>query len=506
MYCSILSAAISGIEALPVRVEADVSDGLPVFNMVGYVSSQVREAQDRVRTSLKNIGLSMPPKRITINLSPGVIRKEGTRFDLPIAASVLAALGRIPASSLRNTMVIGELKLNGGVLGITGVLPSVLKARETGCRCCLIPYDNLREGRCIDGIRTVGIRSLQDLIDYCSGRLEELPLPEDKAFIPERLPDFSDIRGQDSVKRASVIAAAGFHNLLMSGPPGSGKSMAARRIPSIMPPLSEEESLELTQIYSIVGNLPPGDPLLHTRPFRAPHHTISASALTGGGLHPRPGEITLAHHGVLFLDELPEMNPHTIELLRQPLETHDITIARSGGTCTFPASFLLVAAMNPCPCGYFPDRNKCRCTSGDIERYQARISHAFLDRIDIRTDVKPVAYRDLVDPAPGSESSSYMRSLVSEACEIQQERYRDCGIRFNSELTPADIRRFCPLSDRASQVLQQAFSKLGMSARAYHRVLKVARTVADLDGSDLIRQEHIEEALYFRFRENKTEA
>ncbi|MEE0955133.1 MAG: YifB family Mg chelatase-like AAA ATPase [Eubacterium sp.] len=505
MYCSILSAAICGIEALPVRVEADVSDGLPVFNMVGYVSSQVREAQDRVRTSLKNIGLSMPPKRITINLSPGVIRKEGTRFDLPIAAAVLAALSRIPAASLLNTMLIGELKLNGGVLGITGVLPSVLKARESGCRCCLIPYDNLREGLCIDGIRVVGIRSLQDLIDFCTGRLKELPPPRETYYPPAHLPDFSDIRGQDSVKRASVIAAAGFHNLLMSGPPGSGKSMAARRIPSIMPPLSEEESLELSQIYSIVGNLPAGDPLLHARPFRSPHHTISESALTGGGLHPRPGEITLAHHGVLFLDELPEMNPHTIELLRQPLETHDITIARSGGTYTFPASFLLVAAMNPCPCGYYPDRNRCRCTMNDIDRYQARISHAFLDRIDLRTDVKPVSYDDLADSTPGSQSSSSMREMVIEACEIQKERYKKYGIRFNSQMTPSDIRRFCPLSPEASAILQNAFSNLGMSARAYHRVLKVARTIADLDSSELICQSHIEEALYFRFRENQTE-
>lgn len=505
MYCSILSAAILGIEAVPVRVEADVSDGLPVFNMVGYVSSQVREAQDRVRTSLKNMGLSMPPKRITINLSPGVIRKEGTRFDLPIAASVLAALGWIPASSLRNTMLIGELKLNGGILGITGVLPSVLKARDIGCTCCLIPSDNLREGRCIDGIKVVGLRNLNDLIDYCSGHLHEPSPVREEASPPAKLPDFSDIRGQDSVKRAVIIAAAGFHNLLMSGPPGSGKSMAAERIPSIMPPLSEEESLELTQIYSIVGSLPPGDPLLRTRPFRAPHHTISASALTGGGLHPHPGEITLAHHGVLFLDELPEMNPHTIELLRQPLENHIITIARSGGTYTFPASFLLVAAMNPCPCGYYPDRNRCKCTSNDIERYQGRISHAFLDRIDLRCDVKPVSYHDLADPVPDSSSSAFMREQVMQACEIQEERYRGSRIRFNSQLSSSDIRCYCPLSDQASATLQKAFSSLGMSARAYHRVLKVSRTIADLEGSGQIEGRHVEEALYFRFREDQVE-
>lgn len=567
MYCSILSAALCGIEATPVRVEADVSSGLPVFSMVGYLSSQVREAEDRVRTSLKNLGIAMPPKRITINLAPGDIRKEGTRYDLPIAAAVLSALGILPPAILEKALLVGELQLNGQIIGINGILPSVLLARKLGCSTALIPFDNLPEGQMVGGIRVIGLRTLRDLIqlkkeneaspdpvssdgspallsdDNLSGTLSGDRLPDtltggslsdfsldespqgslagssiSERFAGDnlsgllsaqesrdRMPDFSEIRGQKGAIRASLIAAAGFHNLLLYGPPGSGKSMTAERIPSILPPLSEAEALELTKIYSVAGQLKREQPLICHRPFRSPHHTISPAALAGGGLHPQPGEITLAHLGVLFLDELPEMNRQTIELLRQPLENHTITIARSGGSITFPAAFLLVAAMNPCPCGHYPNRKLCRCTPQEISRYQNRISQAFLDRIDLCVHVDAARFQDLFFPEDSRLSSAMLRAKVLAACEIQRKRYKDLPIRFNSQLSVRDLSTFCPLSPAAKKVLEHAFITFHLSARGCHRLLRISRTIADLAESDEIKEEHMTEALFYRFRRFSTD-
>ena len=539
MFCSVLSAAISGVEAFPVCVEADVSDGMPVFSIVGSVSHQVREGQDRVRTALRNLGVSLPPKRITVNLAPGDMHKEGSRFDLPIAAVVLSAAGRLPGKALERTMVLGELHLDGRVEKITGILPSVLLAREKGCEACVIPAGNVREGRNVKGIRIIGVRSLRELADYCrdgrlpekedsgeensgeeerdgprSGREKPRQGPEQgkkgagendgepgdciSGSFPEYPVDFGDIRGQAAVKRAAVIAAAGFHNLLLSGPPGSGKSMAARRMPTILPPMSREESFEVSKIYSVAGLLSGERPLIRTRPYRAPHYTLTPQALCGGGRVPGPGEITLAHRGVLFLDELPEMSGRTMEMLRQPLEERRIVLSRIHGTYSFPASFLLVAAMNNCPCGYYPDTGRCTCTPGEILSYRQRVSQALLDRIDLHVETSAADYRELSRREEAGETSAAMRRQVEMACAAQNERYRGTDITFNSDLQAGSLDRYCSLTPEGERMLEKAFHIFGMSARGYHRVLKVARTIADLDGEELIHEGHISEAVCFR--------
>lgn len=468
MYCSVLSATVSGMEMIPVQVEADVSDGMPQFTMVGYVSAQVKEAQDRVRTALKNMGISLPPKRITINLSPADVRKEGSRFDLPIAAGVLMTLGRIPPGSLRKTMVLGELGLDGHVQEISGVFPAAAKARELGCTTLLVPAGNAAEGGLVGGLHVVGIQNLQELLNYCcEGKMPSLPSIENQKKEDGKEPDFSEVQGQTAARRAALIAAAGFHNLLMLGPPGSGKSMIARRIPTIMPPMSEEEQMEVTRIYSIAGMLAKGEGVRRERPFRAPHHTMSPQALAGGGKQPSPGEITLAHRGVLFLDELPEMTRTTIEILRQPLEEHRIVISRVSGNYVFPASFLMVAAMNPCPCGFYPDLSRCTCAPGDISRYLSRVSQPFLDRMDLCVQVEALSYEDL-HGEERCESSARMREKATAAAEIQAARYRQESIHFNSELKAGQIEKYCILEKAAEELLEDAFRRLRLSARSYH--------------------------------------
>lgn len=504
MFCGVMSAEIAGVEAVPVRVEADLSDGLPFFAVVGYVSSQVKEAQDRVKTALKNQGLVLPPKRMIINLAPGDIRKEGTRFDLPIAAAILAALGKIPAEPLSRMMVLGELHLDGGVGGVRGILPSVRKARELGLEVCVVPAENYREGSLVEGIQVVGVRDAGEFLRYCrEGRAQGPPALGKEETEPGYEVDFSDLQGQDAVKRAVLIAAAGFHNLLMEGPPGAGKSMAARRIPTILPELTREESLELTQIYSVAGLLPAGDPLIRRRPFRAPHHTLSPQALCGGGRLPVPGEISLAHRGVLFLDELPEVSRRTLELLRQPMEEKQIVLSRTAGTFRFPADFMLVGAMNPCPCGCYPDLRRCTCTPADIYRYRKRISQPLLDRIDLAVQVPPLKYEELRYGRRKGLDSAAMRGAVVRAAKLQRERYRGKDFSFNSSLGAKEISVYCPLTGEGERLLENAYQKLELSARSYHKVIKVARTIADLEGEEVIGEGHISEALCYRAGERK---
>ena len=508
LFASVLSAAISGMEVCPVQVEADVSSGLPCFTMVGFPSTQVKEAQDRVRTALKNNGISLPPKKVTVNLAPADLRKEGAGFDLPVAAAVLAASGFIEPQLLRNVMVVGELSLNGEVRSVSGVLPRVIRARELGCRYCIIPFENLAEGALVKDMKVVGVQNIKEVLKLVSdpdafgkeNQFSEVNSEENQ--IEESLVDFGEICGQESARRAAEIAVSGFHNILFIGPPGTGKTMLAKRIPTIMPSLTFEESLELTKIYSIAGLLSPKRPLIKARPFRSPHHTSSSAALAGGGRIPGPGEVTLAHRGVLFLDEMPEFARGSLEVLRQPLEDKQIQLSRASGTYVFPAGFILVAAMNPCPCGYYPDMNKCRCTPGEVSYYLHKLSQPLLERIDLCADVPPVNFSQISEEKPG-ESSALIRKRVEKARRIQQKRYQNEKICFNGELSGKQIRKYCVLTENAFQVAKNAFELMELSARSYHRILKVSRTIADMEGEELIHTRHVAEALTYKAFDKK---
>lgn len=503
MFANVLTAAILGIEVCPIQVEADVSDGLPSFTMVGFPSAQVKESQERVRTALKNNGIALPPKRVTVNFAPADIRKEGAGFDMPVAAALLAAADILKPELLEGIMMAGEISLNGEVHPISGILPMVIKARELGCRFCMVPFGNLREGRLVKDIMVIGVKNLKEMMEYLKNPEnfydEEDSLEEPEA---EETVDFSDIRGQESVRRAVEIAVSGFHNILLIGPPGAGKTMIARRIPTIMPELTFEEGLELTRIYSIAGLLSQEHPFIRKRPFRSPHHTCSPQALAGGGKNPRPGEITLAHRGVLFLDEMPEFARRSLEILRQPLEDKTIRISRVYGTYEFPANFILCAAMNPCPCGNYPNMNLCRCTAGEVAHYLGKISQPLLDRMDLCTDVPSVSFSQLNSRERG-ESSEDIRKRVEIVRQIQQERYRNEEIRFNGELKGSQIDKFCRMDSDADRLLEKAFKKISLSARSYHRILKVARTIADMDGAKVIQSRHIGEALTYRSFDKK---
>jgi magnesium chelatase family protein len=510
MLARIRSAAVLGIDAYPVDVEVDITNGLPSFSTVGLPQGAVKEGRERVGAALVNAGFSFPLRRITVNLAPADIRKNGSAFDLPIALGILVASGQLPEERLQNHMVLGEVGLEGDLRPVRGALSMALAARAAHHAGVLLPHANVLEASVVEGIEVCGARTLLEVCAHLCGQEQIPPARTDVAALMAvsniDQADFNEVRSQAAAKRALEVAAAGSHNILMIGAPGAGKTMLARRLPSILPSMSLEEALETTKIHSVAGTLPGGQSLLTSRPFRAPHHTISDAGLIGGGSSPRPGEVSLAHGGVLFLDELPEFRRNVLEVLRQPLEDGVVTLSRAAMSLTYPARFMLAAAMNPCPCGFFGDpTHSCSCTSLTIERYRSRISGPLLDRIDIHLEVPAVAYADLVGEQC-CEGSTEVRGRVECAREIQRHRFRDVrGVHANAHMSARDLRRYCRLTTAVESIMRQAVSRLGLSARAYHRVLKIARTIADLAGAAELGPAHVSEAIQYRSLDRKRE-
>lgn len=507
MIFKVKSCALYGIDGYLVDVEIDLSNGLPGFDVVGLPDAAVKESRERVRAAIKNSDFQFPQKRITVNLAPADIKKEGSIFDLAIAAGILHAAGEINCESLEGYAFLGELSLDGSVKGIKGILPMCLALKNKGIEKIIVSQENADEAALIKDVAVYGVESIRQMTNYLNGiiHLDKHDVDINKYFLNEEFYDFDflDVKGQDTAKRALEIAAAGGHNVIMIGPPGSGKTMLARRLPSILPDMGFDESLEVTKIYSVSGLLKNRSTLITKRPFRAPHHTMSSAALIGGGRIPHPGEVSLAHFGVLFLDEMPEFPKHVLEVLRQPLEDESVTISRVNGSITYPAKFILISSVNPCPCGYFGDEsNRCTCSPMQIKSYMGKISGPLMDRLDLHIEVAPIKFSDMSDNLK-SDSSKLIKERVNKARKIQMDRYKQDGIYFNSQLKPKHINKYCGIGSSEKQLLKQAFEKYNLSARAYNRILKVARTIADLEGSDDINVNHIAEALQHRCLDRK---
>ena len=503
MFVKTYAGAIVGIDAVTVTVEVNLAEsGLGLF-LVGLPDNAVKESEQRIRSAFENSGMRMTAKKIVVNLAPADLRKEGAAFDLPIAVAMLAATSQVVDEKLDSTMFAGELSLDGGVKAVKGVLPLVVKAREEGLKRVILPVDNAAEGAVVEGIDVIGVRSLGEVVGYLNGDISIAPtenkeVAEGVAVLNRYIEDFSDVKGQAQVKRALEIAAAGGHNVIMIGAPGSGKTMLARRLPSIMPPMTLEEALEATKIHSVAGKLGVATGLLTQRPFRAPHHLTSQVALIGGGQSPQPGEVSLAHNGILFLDELPEFGRNVLEVLRQPLEDKKITVSRAKYSVEYPANFSLVASMNPCPCGYYNHPTKeCTCPPSAVHRYMSRISGPLLDRIDLHIEVTPVPLSEMMSERV-EESSEAVRERVIKARRIQSERFSGLGIHTNSMMNSKMLREYCPLDERSRMLLERAMTQLNLSARAHDRIIKVARTIADLAGEENIGVTHISEAITYR--------